>query len=525
MKKRISAIFLVLCMMVGLLPVNVLAVDMPEPEEYPEQLTVGETVTIDCGSWSSWIGDQDNHWRNSDYRIVQLTNYRPIQGKVDFTAISPGTTTITLYKDKDKTEINKVWNITVIEDNTKSDDNSWLNGRDSFTFSEESSNIDVAYSYVVDASVSPQATSDLIPMKPGETIRLPGLADDYRVAFYVRATKGCAPFGSTFECAGSQGQYYQIGTDPGLPGAAEAAEQHYTKEFSFSSSKSNYPDREFTIKAVPVKVSVVYEGEGVTNTDPNVYTHERVDVSLAYLHTITLPLDEPVRSGYEFKGWEISTDGVVLDDKTVYQAGDTLTLNDTTWVSASEENATVTFTAQWEEKDLNQGGSNDYATIDPPIPTDSTATTQGTATVKVYRDNTYLGADEDIEIKFQGDSADITIKPSNGVADERIGIDYILSSIAYVSGSEKPVTLNVDGNATVNGVKNGETLYLLYSSVLTVDGVMKVTDKTNTVQTIPFANIPALSGLTSNKYAMRYDGGSNDPAAGAREILKKWTAI
>lgn len=345
MKKRLLAVFMALCLIVGLLPVSVLAV---ETENIT--MTVGDTRTIDCDKWAGLdpIG-VDEYWKNSDYRFVQITNYNYLGGKVTFKAISPGTTTITLYKDKGKTQVGKVWKVKVEEDHRKGVYEILGDKRDSFTFSADSSNIEVAYSYVVDEENN--ACSDLISMERGEIIRLPGLASDYPIAFYVRASKGYVPAGSTFECAGSQGQYLQIGTVPGLPMSQQAEEQNYTKEFSFSDRKSGYPDREFKITAVPVKVSVNYvTGTTETVEDTNVYAHE--NVKEIDDHIITVSSQEPTRSGYVFMGWEISTDGVELSANETYQGGETITLDNVTWISADKENATITFTAQW-EKDEN----------------------------------------------------------------------------------------------------------------------------------------------------------------------------
>ena len=540
MKKRISAIFLMLCMMVSLLPVNAITVNDDSVVTYGETapttrgtkeiipLTkkVGEEFRLETDH-RVISGITDEGWSNSDYSRVQLSNYwgSLVENvRADALAVSPGVTTIT-YKD-DGYEI--AWVITVEEDNTPSEDNNLIDGRDSFTFSEESSNIDVAYSYVVDDSVSPQATSDLIPMDPGETIRLPGLASEYPIAFYVRATKGYAPYGSTFDCAGSQGYYYEIGTDPDLPGAGEASEQHYTKEFSFSSRKSGYPDREFIIEAVPVKVHVVYEGEGVTNTDANVYTHERVEDSDVYLHTITLP-EEPVLPGYEFKGWQISTEGIELNTRNVYQAGDTLSLDDTTWVSATEENATVTFTAQWVKKDLNQGGSNDYVTIDKPVSTDPGATSQSTVDVHIYRDGEQVtdptGASFDI--KFAGPSASVSFATTGG--NNLVGTNpgqAVLSSVVVMRNNEQEPSdiINITGNGegNITEIYDGASIYLFYSTVFKVEGTVEVDGKSVSFDDIVTENDPDNLGFISwyqnARAAMYYADGTV-----AKKILNNGT--
>lgn len=344
MKKRLLAVFMALCLIVGLLPVSVLAVETKDIT-----MKVGDTSTIACGKWAKWDSlDKDKYWSNDDYRVVQLTAYRPIIGNVVFNAISPGTTTITLYEDKDHTRPRKTWVVTVKEDNNKSDSRD----RDSFTFSNSSSNIEVAYSYVVDKENN--TCSDLISMERGETIRLPGTADKYRIAFYVKAKEGYIE-NSTFECPGSDGYYDPIGHDSKLPQAAAAKAQGYTKEFAFSDSESGYPDREFKITAVPVKVSVQYENgvsnnsvSGMPQADKNVYVHKNV-TDVTGKNTITVSDAELTRPGYVFMGWKISTDGVELDTKETYQGGESITLNDETWESANEENATITFTAQWEE--------------------------------------------------------------------------------------------------------------------------------------------------------------------------------
>lgn len=123
--------------------------------------TVGESKKINCDWWTGLVGEADKYWTNSDYRVVQLTNYHPIIGTVRFNAISPGTTTIILYEDKEHTKVRYQWEITVEEDNNKSTDRS----RESFEFSKDSSNVEVAYAYKVDEDVA----SDLYPLQRGET--------------------------------------------------------------------------------------------------------------------------------------------------------------------------------------------------------------------------------------------------------------------------------------------------------------------------------------------------------------------
>lgn len=352
MKKRLLAVFMALCLTIGVLPISVVAV---ETENL--MMTVGDTRTIDCGRWAGLdpVG-VDEYWKNSDYRFVQITNYNYLGGEVTFKAISPGTTTIILYKDKGQTQVDKVWKVTVEEDHKEGVYYIFGEKRDSFTFSKASSNVEVAYSYIVDQSNN--ACSDLIPLELGETIRLPGTAGDYPVAFYVRASKGYVPAGSSFECAGSQGYYDPIGTNSSLPMAQQAKDQGYTKEFSFSSRKSGYPDREFKITATPVKVSVQYDGgaSDATNVPQNnslTYAHKNVtEISN---HVITVSDQRPTRTGYVFMGWKISTDGIRLSTRETYQSGEQIELNDNTWLSADKENAIVTFTAQWEKDDNNDG--------------------------------------------------------------------------------------------------------------------------------------------------------------------------
>lgn len=340
---------------------------------YQLEKTVGWSEKIECGKWSNLAWETDDYWTNSDYRVVQVTDYHPIIGTVRFNAISPGTTTITLYEDKEHTKVRYQWEITVEEDNNKSTDES----RESFEFSANSSNVDVAYAYYVDGDVA----SDLYPLKLGGTICLPGTAKEYPIAFYVRATKGYVPE-SRFECAGSDGEYYPIDETSDLPQSKRAREDGYTKAFSFTGNKwFGYDHREFTIKAVPVEVSVQYASDtsdtvsDMPDEDVATYTHKRVDDKSEYQHEIVLPSQEPSREGYTFKGWKLESDGITLNAKGLYQHDDEITLDDNTWISATEEQATITFVAQWEEDEESVESTAAYFyVLNPDFAGDPTTT-------------------------------------------------------------------------------------------------------------------------------------------------------
>lgn len=335
--------------------------------------TVGESKKINCDWWTGLVGEADKYWTNSDYRVVQLTDYRPIIGTVQFNAISPGKTTITLYEDKAHTQVRHQWNITVKADPRKSSDRS----RESFEFSKDSSNVEVAYAYKVDEDVA----SDLYPLQRGETICLPGKAKDYPIAFYVKATKGYVPE-STFQCAGSANQYSPIGTNSNLAQSNQAKEKGYTEEFYFEGNTLfGNKHREFTIKAVPVKVSVKYSSgntsdnvSGMPVEDNTTYTHEDVDDSV-YQHEIVLPSQEPSRKGYTFKEWKLESDGITLNVEELYQPGDKITLDDNTWDSADKEKAAITFVAQWKEIEEPAGSTDAYFYVLKPESQDNLTTT------------------------------------------------------------------------------------------------------------------------------------------------------
>lgn len=154
---------------------------------------------------------------------------------------------------------------------------------------------------------------------------------------------------------------------------------------------------------------------------------------------------------------------------------------------------------------VNEGGANDYAVVADPDPTDPDATTQGSATIKVYRDGQYVEG-QDITVQFAGGSADVSFAAANGVPGA-IGTDYILSSIACVrTGGETEMTINANGSGSVEKLKNGEVLYLFYSTTFTVDGVVQVTGKDGKTYNIPFSQVPALQSLTQQRYVMDYAG-------------------
>lgn len=127
--------------------------------------------------------------------------------------------------------------------------------------------------------------------------------------------------------------------------------------------------------------------------------------------------------GYRFTGWK-------LEAGTTYQQGKIFSLSHG-----------VTFTAQWEETPdlpVNEGGASDYVVVETPEPIEPDAATQGTATVKVYRDGTYL-ADQSFFIQFAGQSANIRFSASDTVSGEQIGTDYVLSSAAVMRSDGFPV--------------------------------------------------------------------------------------
>ena len=171
--------------------------------------------------------------------------------------------------------------------------------------------------------------------------------------------------------------------------------------------------------------------------------------------------------GYRFTGWKLETG-------TTYQQGEIFSLSHG-----------VTFTAQWEETPdlpVNEGGTSDYVVVETPDPVEPDAATQGTATVKVYRDGTYL-ADQSFSIQFAGQSANIRFSVSDTVAGEQIGTDYVLSSAAVMRAEgTQPDTeieqLDYMGSGAVARLHDGDTLYLLYSSTFTVNGTVEIDGNT-----------------------------------------------
>lgn len=171
--------------------------------------------------------------------------------------------------------------------------------------------------------------------------------------------------------------------------------------------------------------------------------------------------------GYRFTGWKLETG-------TTYQQGEIFSLSHG-----------VTFTAQWEETPdlpVNEGGTSDYVVVETPKPVEPDAATQGTATVKVYRDGTYL-ADQSFSVQFAGQNANIRFSARDTVSGEQIGTDYVLSSAAVIRAEgTQPDTeieqLDYMGSGAVARLHDGDTLYLLYSSTFTVNGTVEIDGNT-----------------------------------------------
>lgn len=171
--------------------------------------------------------------------------------------------------------------------------------------------------------------------------------------------------------------------------------------------------------------------------------------------------------GYRFTGWKLETG-------TTYQQGEIFSLSHG-----------VTFTAQWEETPdlpVNEGGTSDYVVVETPDPVEPDAATQGTATVKVYRDGTYL-ADQSFPIQFAGQSANIRFSARDTVSGEQIGTDYVLSSAAVIRAEGTQPDTEIEqidymGLGTVTRLHDGDTLYLLYSSTFTVNGTVEIDGNT-----------------------------------------------
>lgn len=177
----------------------------------------------------------------------------------------------------------------------------------------------------------------------------------------------------------------------------------------------------------------------VSNIPVDVIYHRNTPVSQpddaedTYIDEVLTSLTYHIRSledcaftapkGYRFTGWK-------LEAGTTYQQGKIFSLSHG-----------VTFTAQWEETPdlpVNEGGASDYVVVETPEPIEPDAATQGTATVKVYRDGTYL-ADQSFFIQFAGQSANIRFSASDTVSGEQIGTDYVLSSAAVMRSDGFPV--------------------------------------------------------------------------------------
>lgn len=116
--------------------------------------------------------------------------------------------------------------------------------------------------------------------------------------------------------------------------------------------------------------------------------------------------------------------------------------------------------------------------VETPEPVEPDATIQGTATVKVYRDGTYL-ADQSFSIQFAGQSANIRFSARDTVSGEQIGTDYVLSSAAVMRAEGTQPDTEIEqidymGLGTVTRLHDGDTLYLLYSSTFTVNGTVEI---------------------------------------------------
>lgn len=171
--------------------------------------------------------------------------------------------------------------------------------------------------------------------------------------------------------------------------------------------------------------------------------------------------------GYRFTGWKLETG-------TTYQQGEIFSLSHG-----------VTFTAQWEETPdlpVNEGGTSDYVVVETPKPVEPDAATQGTATVKVYRDGTYL-ADQSFSIQFTGQNANIRFSARDTVSGEQIGTDYVLSGAAVIRAEGTQPDTEIEqidymGSGAVARLHDGDTLYLLYSSTFTVNGTVEIDGNT-----------------------------------------------
>ena len=171
--------------------------------------------------------------------------------------------------------------------------------------------------------------------------------------------------------------------------------------------------------------------------------------------------------GYRFTGWKLETG-------TTYQQGEIFSLSHG-----------VTFTAQWEETPdlpVNEGDASDYVVVETPEPVEPDAATQGTTTVKVYRDGTYL-ADQSFSVQFAGQNANIRFLARDTVSGEQIGTDCVLSSAAVMRAEgTQPDTeieqLDYMGSGAVTRLHDGDTLYLLYSSTFTVNGTVEIDGNT-----------------------------------------------
>lgn len=99
--------------------------------------------------------------------------------------------------------------------------------------------------------------------------------------------------------------------------------------------------------------------------------------------------------------------------------------------------------------------------VETPEPIEPDATTQGTATVKVYRDGTYL-ADQSFSIQFAGQSANIRFSASDTVSGEQIGTDYVLSSAAVMRAERTQPDTEIEqidymGSGAVTRLHDGDT--------------------------------------------------------------------
>lgn len=213
-----------------------------------------------------------------------------------------------------------------------------------------------------------------------------------------------------------------------------------------------------------IPVSATYSMNPPDDQPNREYNDAKAQASGKYLVLTPDNCGFTVPKRYRFVGWKVNA------DDHVYQPGETLSLSGET-----------TFTAQWEkipEPPANEGGASDYVVVETPEPVEPDAAIQGTATVKVYRDGTYL-ADQSFSIQFAGQSANIRFSARDTVSGEQIGTDYVLSSAAVMRAEGTQPDTEIEqidymGLGTVTRLHDGDTLYLLYSSTFTVNGTVEI---------------------------------------------------